>query len=162
ELGTAEPLAETRGQDDGAAGPDDRHRPREALHRLVPGRVEWVAAAAGHDHLARRRHRRLDDALDETHALLPGADHVAGADPTDAAFAVDADVDDEVTAGHLRDARVLLVDGVAVEDAAVGAGVFEEARAVPDLDRLQRRDAGADDLAAAAVAGHQVRLDQPG
>ena len=55
---------------------------------------------------------------------------------------------------------VLLVDRVAVEDAAIGVGVFEQLGPVPSLDRLERGDAGADQLAAAGVAGHQVGLDQ--
>ena len=59
---------------------------------------------------------------DEAHALLPGLDHVAGADPGDAPLAVEADVDDEIAAGHLGDARVLLVDGIAFQEAAVGRG----------------------------------------
>src|SRR5262249_50335594 len=80
----------------------------------------------------------------------------------DAALAVEADVDDEIAAGQLGDARVLLVHGVADDAATVGPGMLQEARAVPDLDRLQGGDAGADDLAAAGVARHQVRLDQAG
>ena len=61
-----------------------------------------------------------------------------------------------------RDPRVLLVDRVAVEEAAVGLGMLEELRAVPDLHGFERGDAGADQLAAAGIAGHQVRLDQAG
>ena len=54
------------------------------------------------------------------------------------------------------------VDRVAVEDAAVGLGMLEQLGAVPALDRLERGHAGTDQLAAAGVAGHQVRLDQAG
>ena len=75
-------------------------------------------------------------------------------------MAVDRDVDDEVAAGHTGDPRVLLVDRVAFEDAAIGPGVLEQRRAVPPLHRLDRGDAGTDQLAAARVAGHQMRLDQ--
>src|SRR5206468_2618807 len=84
-----------------------------------------------------------------------------GPEPGNAALAVDADVHDEVAPGLQSDPRVLLVDRVAFEDAAVGLRVFEELRAVPDLHRLQPRDPGADHLPPAAVPGHQVRLDQP-
>jgi hypothetical protein len=58
------------------------------------------------------------------------------------------------------DARVLLVDWVAGHDAAIRAGIFQKAGTMPDLDRFQRGDARTDDLAAAAIACHQVRLDQ--
>src|SRR5262249_36497002 len=132
------------------------------FHRLIPRRVERVAGAAGDHHLARRRHTDLDDALDEPNALFPRLDHVPRANPGDAALPVEADVDNEVAACHQGDARVLLVDRVALDEAAIGLGVLQETRPVPDLYRLQGGDAGADDLAAAAVARHQVRLDQPG
>ena len=78
------------------------------------------------------------------------------------AAAVERDVDDEVAAGHPGDPGVFFVHRVALEDAAVGLGVLEELGAVPDLDRLQRGHARADQLAAAGIAGHQVRLDQAG
>src|SRR5262249_5662909 len=94
--------------------------------------------------------------------FFPRFDHVAGADPGGAALAVEADVDDEVTAGHQGDARVLFVNRVALDEAAVGPGVLQETRPVPDFHRLKRNDTGTDDLAAATVAGHQVRLDQAG
>src|SRR5205814_33720 len=110
----------------------------------------------------RLRHRHFHDALDERHAGLPRPDHVAGPEPGDAPLAVQADVDDEVAPGHERDPRVLLVDRVAGDDAAVGLGVLQELRPVPDLDRLQPGDAGTDHLPPAGVPGHQVRLDQPG
>ena len=77
-------------------------------------------------------------------------------------LAVEHDVDDEVAAGHAGDPGVFLVDRVAVEDAAVGLGVLEKLRAVPDLDGFERGDSRADQLAAAGIAGHQVRLDQAG
>ena len=54
------------------------------------------------------------------------------------------------------------MDRVAFENAAVGLGMLEKIGPVPDLDRFQRRDARADQLAAAGEAGHQVRLDQAG
>src|SRR5207245_7025601 len=43
-----------------------------------------------------------------------------------------------------------------------GLRMFEQTRPVPDLHRLEGGDAWADDLAAAAVAGHEMRLDQSG
>src|SRR5207302_9573138 len=115
---------------------------------------------ARHHDLARRGHRQAHDVVAETHAGFARPDHVAGADPDDAALAVEADVDEEIAAGHQGDVRVLLVDRVADEDAAVGLGVFQELRAVPDLDRLQGCDAWTNYLAPAGVAGHQVRFDQ--
>ena len=57
---------------------------------------------------------------------------------------------------------VLLVDRVAIEDSAVGPGMLEQFRPVPALDRLERGHAGADQLPAPGIAGHQVRLDQAG
>ena len=40
--------------------------------------------------------------------------------------------------------------------------VFHEARAVEGADRVRVRDARRDDLPAARVAGHEMRLDEPG
>src|SRR5262249_51445968 len=106
--------------------------------------------------------RHADHLLDEADALLPRFDHVAGADPRDSPLAVDADIDDEIAAGHLSDARVLLVDRVAFEEAAIGLRMLQKARPVPDLDGFQRGDTRADHLATARIAGHQVRLNESG
>ena len=93
---------------------------------------------------------------------MPGLDHIAGTGPGDAPLAVETDVDDEVAAGHERDAGVFLVDRVAVEDAAIRLRVLQKARAVPDLDGFEGGDSRADDLTATGVASHEVRLDQAG
>ena len=66
---------------------------------------------------------------------------------------------ESVAARLASDPGVLFVHGIAGEDAAIGVRVFEELRPVPDLDGLQSRDAGADQLPPAREAGHQVRLD---
>ena len=51
--GTAEPSRQAGGQDDRAALLDDRQRAGQALDRLIPGRVERIAGAAG-DHDVQR------------------------------------------------------------------------------------------------------------
>ena len=58
---------------------------------------------------------------------------------------------------RVLEARVI-VEGQTV--GAIGPGMLEETRAMPDLDRLQTGNAGANDFSDAAIAGHQVRLDQ--
>src|SRR5262249_13702822 len=146
ELRAAEPFAEAGGHDDGAALLDDGQRARKALDRLVPGGIEWVTGTRSHDDVARLGHRHFHDIFDEADALLPGLDHVAGADPGYAPLAVETDVDDEIAAGHQGDASVLFVDRVAVEDATVRLRVLQKARAVPDLYRFEGRDSGTDDL----------------
>ena len=88
--------------------------------------------------------------------------HVAGHDRRDPALAVERDVHDEVAAGHAGDLGVLFVDWVAIQDSAVGFGMLEQFRSMPALDRLERGHARADQLSAAGVAGHQMRLDQAG
>src|SRR5262249_52337940 len=132
ELGTAETFREAGRQDDGASLLDDRQRAGQALDRLIPGGIERIAGAAGDHHVEPLGHRHLDDLSHDTHAFPPGPDHVAGADPGDAALAIETDIDDKIAAGHLGDARVLLVYRVALDDAAIGTRMLEEARAVPD------------------------------
>ncbi len=88
--------------------------------------------------------------------------HVAGHDRGDLPAAVQGDVDDEIAAGHPGDSGVLFVDRVAVENPAIGVGMFEQFRAVPALDGLERSDSWTDQLTATGVAGHQVGLDQTG
>jgi len=59
-------------------------------------------------------------------------------------------VDDEVAAPAIRAMRVfLLVDGVALQDAAIGLWVLQESRSMPDLHCLQSSDAGQNHLASA-------------
>src|SRR5262249_20429791 len=125
-------------------------------------RVERVAGGGGHHHVERFGDGDLDDGFDELDPFAPGVLHVAGADPGDLAFAVDADIDDKVAAGHPGDAGVFFVDGVAVDEAAVGLRVFEKLGAVPNLDGFEGGDAGADHFPAAGVAGHEVRFDEAG
>src|SRR5262249_21650650 len=146
--------------DDRAPLLDNGQRSGQPLHRLIPGRVERVAGTARNHNVDWRRHRYLDDLLDEANALLPRLNHVAGADPSDASLTVEADVDDKIAAGHLGDACVLFVDRIAFHNATIGVGMLEKLRPMPDLHRVEPRDAGTDDLAAAAVTGHEVRLNQ--
>ena len=87
-------------------------------------------------------------AADELHAFFERGDHVAGDPLQRPPLGVDHHVDDEVAAGVPGDPGVLFVHRIAVEDAAVGLGVLEKVGPVPDLDRLQRRDARADQLSA--------------
>src|SRR5262249_965360 len=98
--------------------------------------------------------------LNKAHAGFPGVNHVAGPDPSDAPGVVDAYVDDEITAGQERDARVFLVNRVALNDPAVGHRVFEEFRAVPNLNGVEARQAGTNHLSAAGISGHQMRLNE--
>ena len=80
----------------------------------------------------------------------------------DSSLTVDADVDDEVAAGHPGDESVLFVDGVVLDDAAGRPRMFQEFWAVPRFDRLQPGDTRTDDLSPATKTRHQVRLDQAG
>src|SRR5262249_7189324 len=95
-------------------------------------------------------------------AFLPRADHVASPQSSHAALAIDADVHDEIATRHERDPRVLLVNRIALDAAAIGFRVLQEAWPVPHLHGFEPDDAGTDHLSAAAVTGHQVRLDEPG
>ena len=62
----------------------------QPLDRLIPGRVERIAGARGDDDVHRvRPPARATTFFDEAHAFEPGLFHVAGADPGDAALAVD-------------------------------------------------------------------------
>ena len=160
ELRAAEAFGKARGEDDGAALFDDRQRADEALHGLVPCRIERVARATRDDDIALLRHARLHDFAAKRDAGFPRLNHVARTEPRHAALAVDADVDDEIATGFQRDPGILFVNGVAFEDAAIGFRVFEELRPVPDFHGFESGNSGADQLAPAAVTGHQVRFDQ--
>lgn len=161
-FGRTEAFGETGGDDDRAALLDDGEGAGEALDGLIPGRVERIASGRSDDDIGQFGDGDADDVFDELDAFAPSVFHVAGADPSHLTFAVDTDVDDEVAAGHPGDACVFFVNGVAVDEAAVGFRVLEELRAVPNLDGLKGGDTGADHFAAAGVAGHQVRLDEAG
>src|SRR5262249_57355125 len=100
--------------------------------RLIPGGVQRIAGATGDHNVHGCRHRDLDDLLDEADARFPGLDHVAGPHPGDAALAIEADIDDEITASHQGAAGILLVHVIDLDDAAVGPGMLQELRPVPD------------------------------
>jgi len=59
-------------------------------------------------------------------------------------------------------ARLLAVEGVPLQHAVLGARVGHEPRAVEGGDGVPVRHAGRDHLAPPRVAGHEVRLDEPG
>ena len=141
---------------------DDRQAAGQPLDRLVERRVQRISGRAGDDDVHRPRDFRPANVLHEANAFEERLFHVAGHDRGDAPVAVERDIDDEVAARHAGDLGVLFVDGVAIQDAAVGLGVFEQLGAVPALDRFEGGHAGADQLPAARVAGHQVGLDQAG
>ena len=85
-----------------------------------------------------------------------------GAQPCDLAFAIDAHVDNEIATSHERYFCVFLMHGVAIENSAVRAWIFEELRTVPHLDRIEPGNAGADQLSATGIASHQVWLNESG
>src|SRR5205807_2328472 len=100
EFGTTQTVRQAGGEDDRAALLDDGQSAGQSLDGLVPGRIEGVACTAGDHDVERFSYRHLDHAFDEAHPVFPGFDHVAGPDPGDTALAVEADVDDEIAAGH--------------------------------------------------------------
>src|SRR5689334_19872910 len=108
ELGAPKAVAEAGGEDECTPRLDNRQCPGKSLDRLIPRRIERIAGTAGDHHIQWLLHRHAHHLLDETHALVPRLEHVAGTDPGNAPLAVDADVDNEVAAGLQGDARVLL------------------------------------------------------
>ncbi len=134
----------------------------QSLHGLIESGVERIAGATGHDHIDRLGDRIDDHAADELDPFQKRRLHVAG-DPLERPpLGVDHHVDDEIAAGVAGDPGVFLMDRIALQDAAIGLGMLEEIGTVPNLDRFQRGDAGADQLPPAGKAGHQMRLDQAG
>ena len=101
-----------------------------------------------------------NDSPHELDALQERLLHIAGHEPQGTPFGIDDHVDDEVAAGAAGDPGVFFVDRIAVQDAAIRPRILQQLRPVPDLDRLQGGNAGADQLPPAREPGHQVRLDQ--
>ena len=91
-----------------------------------------------------------------------GQAHVASPYPRHSAVGIETYIHDEVAARHLGDARAFLVDGIVDQRAGVGKRMTHHVRAMKRFDSFQRGYARTDDLAAAAVAGPQVRLNEAG
>ena len=118
----------------------------------------------------RRRHDRRE-APSHRHARAFGdegdrgemaLDHFAEIDVDEIAVLVDHGVDRVDIAQHPHDLELLLVQRIAGEIALDRRRVFHEARAVKRPDRVRVRDSRRDDLPAARVARHEMRLDEPG
>src|SRR5579872_383853 len=161
EIRTPYPLGALGRDHDGPAGLDSRHRADHSLDRLVERRVERIARA-GSDHDVRGpRHRSLRRPRGMRDAGPPGLLQLSGEDRRDGVRAVQRHVDDHVWRRQLCNRQRLLMNGVAFHRSIRRQRRLEEARAVPVLDRLKRRQARHHQLSAAGVARHEVRLDQP-
>ena len=73
---------------------------------------------------------------------------------------IDDCVQCECSADELHNLKLLFVKRVAVEVAVDRSGVRHESGAVKRRNRLRVSQPGSDDLPAARVTGHEVRLDQ--
>ncbi len=106
-----------------------------------------------------RHARALGDKGDRFEVAL---DHLAEIDVNEIAILVDHRVDGVDLAQHAHDLELLLVQRVAREVALDRRRVLHEARAVKGADGVGVGDSRCDDLPAARVAGHEMRLDEPG
>ena len=148
-------------QQDRAARFHDMGGGGHALDRLVVRQVERVAGGGGDrgvDGLVEGFQHHLRDELDAGAVRLL---RVSGEDAGDRAVAGQRHVQQEIVAGHAGDLEQFAMQRVVLDGAFDGARVAHELRAVQDLDGLLRGESGRDQLAAAGVAQHQVRLDKP-
>ena len=115
-----------------------------------------------HDRREAPAHRHARAVGDERDRREVAFDHLAEVDVDEIAVLVDHGVDRVDVAQHPHDLELFLVQRIAGEIALDRRRVFHEARAVKRADRVRVRDARRDDLPAARVAGHEMRLDEPG
>ena len=106
--------------------------------------------------------RHADAVGDEGDRGEMARDDLAEIDVDEIAVVVDHGVERVDLAQHPHDLELLLVQRIAGEVALDRERVFHEARAVERADRVRVRDARRDHLAAARVARHEMRLDEPG
>ncbi len=161
-LGAADALRAAAECDNGAARPHGRQAGDEALDALVEGGVQRVAAAVRQHHVGRRLDARAGAVDDEAARLRVRRLQVPREGPHHAALAVHDDVERKVGRRHAGDGQRFLVAGVASEVGVAGRRIAHERLAVEVADSAEVGHAGADGLAPAAEAGHEVRLDQPG
>ena len=115
-----------------------------------------------HDRRKAPAHRHARAVGDERDRRQVARDHLAEVDVHEIAVLVDHRVDGIDVAQHPHDLELLLVQRIAGEVALDRRRVFHEAGAVKRPDRVRVRDARRDDLPASRVAGHEMRLDEPG
>ena len=161
-LGRPEALGAGRGDDQRAARREDIERSDHAFHRLIIGLVERRAGSR-REHRGKapphRHPRALGDELDRGEVA---GDHLAEIDVHQIAVLVDHRVERVDVAQHPHDRELLLVQRVPGKIALDRRRILHEARAVERADRVLVCDTGRDHLAAPGVAGHEMRLDQPG
>jgi len=154
-------LRERRAQQDGAAGAHDAGGGRDALDRLVEAGIQGGAAGRDDHEVGRFVEGRVGFLLDEVRPLRVRGFGVAAEDANDAALAVERHVHQEVGARAAQHLEKPFVQRVSLEDAGPYPAL-DHRGAVRHPHRLGGREPGAEDLAAAGVARHQVRLDHPG
>src|SRR5205823_4926580 len=105
---------------------DDGQGAGETFHGLIKGRVERVAGAARDHDIDRLGYAIANDAADEVDAFFECSDHVAGDEFERPPIGVNHYIDNKIAADLAADPRVLFMNGIAVENAAIGFRVLQK------------------------------------